>query len=109
MDALGPETVTVALEPKKDRNGDPIPGTEQSRAVAGCAVYPRMSTEAQGTASTLIVGYTVLAPVVMGAITDEHEVTWKGRKFKVVGEPGEWTFLDGQVAGLQVDIERGTR
>lgn len=104
---LGPHVVT--RKPRMSGGGvdDPVE-VAPAKAFPGCAVYPRGNgTEASGRELTVIQGKTALIP---GATEDDIRaddvLEWRGRPYDVVGDPGEWFYLDGTYAGLQVNLEK---
>ena len=105
---IGPHRVDLVLPRKRDEFGDLLPDEDQPDdvVVEGCLVYPRTSDEADGTYErTVVTGMTLLAPAGT-VITAEMKIRHKGREYGVVGDPGEWDYLDGDGASVQVALER---
>lgn len=71
-----------------------------------CQVFPRRSTEATGRESTTIVGMTALIPDVDAELDPDGTLTWRGKVYKIDGEPGPWRFMDGEGACLEVAMRR---
>lgn len=106
MSDFGAEVVTVTPPVQRDSFGDPIPGSGTPEDVEGCTVYPRgASTEQEFRASTVIDGITILMPGERD-IDPAAKLTWRGKDYDVVGEPGIWPYLDGEIAGTQINAKR---
>jgi hypothetical protein len=103
------ETVTLlrSTVTGQDGYGNDV-RTETEVEVAGCAVWPRGSTEQTAGRATVIVGLTaVLPPGTAVAATDRMRV--RGLVYAVDGEPGVWTSpLTGTEAGTEVALTRVT-
>lgn len=101
-------SVTIERGGGRDQYGDPTPSVEH--VVADCAVEPRVSTELDNRATTVIVGLTLMCPFGSDIVpTDRIRIDvapWKGR-YDVQGEPGHyrhpWT---GWEAGTVVALTR---
>jgi hypothetical protein len=100
------ETVYVLQEPKKDRWGDVIPGTDEQIEVKGVKIWPRKSDETDD--NTLIVGYTAFFPAKAKRVpTAAEEVLWRGTRYEVEGKPGLWV-KDGRLKGTEVALQEVT-
>lgn len=101
--ALGPHTLEVGhVEPgRHGERGEFAP----ERTVEGCMVYPRGSTEDTGRQATVITGLTALLPPG-SVVGPRDQVRFKGEVYDVDGDVGEWDFLDGSAAAVQVNLER---
>jgi hypothetical protein len=107
---LGAETITIRAAVARDGRGDPITPASPAlplQVIHGCAVYPRgASTETEFRASTVVDGITVLIPGRYD-VASTSQIEWDGVVYDVVGDPGIWTHLGGQVAGTQVNCKVG--
>lgn len=84
----------------------PIPG-DSGALFPGCVVYPwGASTEDNDRAATTMRGMTFLIPDADADIRAEDILIWRGREYLVDGEPGEWYYLSGDDACLQVNAKR---
>jgi hypothetical protein len=100
-----PVTVTVRRPGGRDREGDPLPGTEHS--IGGCAVYPRTSSETEATGTTVITGRTLLAPYGADIAPEDRVVLPDGTVWAVEGQPGPWESpLTGWRPGTEVALVR---
>lgn len=100
-------TVTVIRQGTVDRYGDRQPGAEVE--VAGCAVFPRTSTESLDGRDTVVIGLTLLPPASADIKATDKVRLPDGATYQVVGEPGPWSSpLTGWAPGLQVALERVT-
>ena len=112
MADLGSETITFTAEAATDMYGDPIPGTALSGAVEGCAVYPVSSSESNDRSTLVTDKYAALVPLPLKGnlagkeITDDFKATWRGLTFVIDGRPALWTYLEGDDAGLQINLRR---
>lgn len=105
VDGLGPHTIEIGHD-VPGKHG--TPGTfVADQTVTGCLGYPRGSSEDGGRSATVITGYTVLAPAGT-EVTPQSRIRFKGLIYDVVGDPGEWDFLDGQTACVQINLERAS-
>ena len=89
----------------KGKHNEPGPILD-SIPIEACQVYPRYSTEESGRSGTVIVGMTVVAPPGSD-ILERDEIVWCGNSYDVEGQPGPWTYFDGDPAGLEVALVRG--
>lgn len=112
MSALGSEKVVRHRGGGDDLMGNPI-ADGAPVTYEGCAVYPRgAGGEETGRSHTVLDGYTVLIPPdqpdgVVVDIVPTDRIEWSrrpGAKAEVVGDVGQWPFLDGDLAGFQVNI-----
>lgn len=100
---IGPHTVVRERPLGTDIHGDPVEGEGDLETVEGCLVYPRGSAEQSGRETTVVTGKVLLAPG--GAdILSTDVIRYQGKEFTVEGDPGEWPFLDGGVACLQIAL-----
>lgn len=108
MEPIGSETVVVTPEPQTDAHGDPIPGTGTPDTIRWCSVSPRTSAEDENRAATVLDKLTLLAPCHESRIPPTATVRWRGIDYKVEGRALPWVHLDGEDAGVQVNLERAT-
>ncbi|MEU5853944.1 hypothetical protein ABZ799_01330 [Nocardiopsis dassonvillei] len=102
---LHPITVTVKRAGGRDREGDPLPGTEHT--IDGCAQYPQTSSEAATTGTTVITGRVLLAPYGADIRSEDRVILPDGSEWAVDGDPGPWSSpLTGWQPGTQVALER---
>lgn len=104
------ETVTV-LRPgpsTQDPYGNDVPGDDVSTDYAGCAVWPRVSSEDVQARDQVIDGLYVLFPT--GAVVlPTDRVRARGQEYLVDGEPGTYRSpLTGTKLGPQVSLTRIT-
>lgn len=102
------ETVTIHRHTPgpKDAHGNDGPATWTDVTVSGSAVAPRQGEEPGNNRDTVIVGLTVYLPpgTVVGPA---DEMTVRGGRYGVVGEPGVWTNPHtGITRGVQAALER---
>lgn len=98
----------VEMEPERDGNGDPIPGTGESFDIEGCAAWPTGTSEDNFRAATTTEDLTMLAPVYETDLSEFMTVTRRGQKYTIEGKPAAWLNLDGSYAGTQVMLKRGS-
>lgn len=108
----------VAILPSggTDRWGDPLePG--DPIVVRDVVTYPRRSDETNQ--NSVITGINAIfqpgaeVPEAIDAVVVGIDIapdgTWvqgTGRRHEVVGDPGVWTYLDGEEAGTEVALKR---
>ena len=103
MTALGPHVIEIGYS-EPGLHGAKGPFVVQT-TVEGCMCYPRGSTEEEGRESTTITGLTCLAPA--GTVVDERkQIRHKGELYEVDGDVGEWDFMDGGGAAVQINLTR---
>ncbi len=103
MFAFG-QSVTVWDE-VTDKFGDTTVTGE--RAVAGCAVAPRTSTEDNTGRVQIITGLTLYVPPGAALTATSRVRLPDGTAWRVVGDPGRWRSpLTGWYPGDQVELER---
>ena len=104
------ETVTFLRPgpPAQDDYGNDVPGPDVEVVVAGCAVWPRSSSEDVQARLQVTEGLNVLAPY--GTDVRSHDrAKVGGVLYDVDGDPGEWrSSLTGTRAGVQVSLTRIT-
>lgn len=103
--ARGRETLIWRPEGGWDPLGNPLPAGDPV-TYTRCAVFPRYASEAEGRASTTIVGYGAIVPDPDAPITSQGTLEWRGEVFKVDGEPGKWFHFDAKPAGLEVALKK---
>ena len=111
MGAVVTEQITIhkpgAPTGEYDELGNPIFSTPTSTLSDGWGVEPVQATENQETfGAAPVTGYRLYNPVVVSvAVTDE--VTVRGDRCKVVGQPAVWESLYGtDLGGVVVSVER---
>jgi hypothetical protein len=94
--------------PVVDGMGQEHPGPDVEVPVAGCAVWPRTSSEQDQAQSQVIVGITLFVPP--GTQVDAHDrVRVRGVVYQVDGEPGLYRSpLTGHASGIEVALRRVT-
>ena len=100
----GTETIIVHRRLASDRFGDPT-GWAADRTVKRCIIVPRTSDEINGRQSTTIIGLTVYAPP-LSDIKPVDQVTARGARWQVDGEPGDYRSVAGQRKTLAVNLRR---
>jgi hypothetical protein len=76
--------------------------------VAGCAVWPRGSSELVQGRDTVIVGLAILLPAGT-AVAASDRLRVRGDLYEVDGQPGSWQSpFSGLSAGVQVALTRVT-
>lgn len=108
IDAIGGETVTATPELQRDANGDPIAGSVTPFDIVGCAVWPKGTSEESFRAAVTTEDLVMLAPVYDTDLSSTMTITYRGREYRIDGEPAPWTHLDGVYAGTQVNLKRGS-
>lgn len=109
--------VVIVREGRTDRWGDPIPGSAERIRVRGVTQYPKRSDERDD--NTVITGMVAILPprspipmpqdeVILWPQFDEQGeyVEGSGERFQVHGQVGQWDFLDGDPAGIEVQLEQ---
>lgn len=105
---LGPDVLVLTSPRKNDMHGDPLPGPLVTRTVEGCMVFPNTSSEDTNRASTIITGLTALLPIDPDEVTSDMRVTYHGKDYAINGDPGRWTFMDGDPACAQIALKTGS-
>lgn len=104
------ETVVVLRPgpPETDGYGNDVPGPDRETRYAGCAVWPRVSSEDVQARDQVIDGLYVLFPTGTDVrATDRVRV--RGDVYMVDGEPGVYRSpLTGTTLGPQVSLTRIT-
>lgn len=102
----GSETILIhrAAASATDRFGQTDPG-EGGREVPGCIIVPRTSSETDDRQETVIVGLTVYAPPLTN-IRSSDEVTARGTRWRVIGEPGDYRNAAGRRKTVAIALER---
>lgn len=101
----GSETIVVHRSTGQNRFGESS-GTDPDVFVRSCIILPRESTrEIDGRQSTVISGLVVYAPPGSD-IRATDEVTARGVRWRVDGEPGDYRSAGGQRKTLAVNLER---
>lgn len=104
------ETITIVRPgaPTQDEYGNDVPGPSVETEVAGCAVWPRTSSEDVQARLQVLEGLNVLAPY--GTVVGPHDrVRVRGLLYDVDGDPGEWRSpLTGFRGGVQIELTRVT-
>jgi hypothetical protein len=108
IEAIGSETVTAKAELEEDANGDPIEGIGAEFDVVGCSVSPRNSSEDNFRSATTTEDMVLLAPVYETDLSAQMTITWRGQTYTIEGEPAPWVHLDGEYAGTQANLKRGS-
>lgn len=104
----GPDTVIFISPEVKDDYGEvTTPGVEYE--VPGCIVYPHTSSETTGRLAQVENGKTVLATTELlpAGLAAEWTAKYRGVKYTVEGDPGQWGFYDGDDAGTQIELRSG--
>lgn len=79
---------------------------DDDRAVPGCIVWPRGSQETTDRANTVVVGLSVFAPPGTD-VQATDEVTVRGARWAVVGEPGDYR-MGARQKGILIALEKAT-
>jgi len=100
----------------KDRWGDDLPAGDPI-VVEDVVTYPRRSDETNQ--NSVITGINAIFPVganvpeAIDAVVVGIEIDGGGRwvegtgvRYEVVGDPGVWSYLDGEEAGTEVALEQ---
>lgn len=109
----------VAIIPSggEDRWGTALPAGDPI-IVRDVVTYPRRSDETDE--GSVITGINAIFPAEAPALPDAIDsllvgvdlnadgtlVPGTGKKYEVVGDPGEWSWLDGTSAGTEVALQR---
>lgn len=104
------ETITILRSgaPTQDDYGNDVPGAEEEIPVAGCAVWPRSSSEDDRARMQVTEGLNIVAPY--GTDVRPHDrARVRGLLYEVDGDPGEWRSpLTGAKGGVQIELSRVT-
>ena len=104
------ETVVIIRSgpPTQDDYGNDVPGALVETAVAGCAVWPRTTSEDVQARQQVLEGVSIVLPFGTDVLPTDR-VRVRGVLYDVDGDPGEWqSALTGTKAGVQVDLTRVT-
>lgn len=101
----GSETV-IRLRPERPgRFGDPT-GEPSRKAITGCEMLPRSSTEASGNANTVTVGMTLVAPPGTDLKATDR-IEHKGLEYTVEGDVARYR-KGGREVAVTAALERVT-
>lgn len=101
----GTETIVVHRPLPQNRFGE-AGGYDPDAFVRSCIILPRESTrEIDGRQATVISGLVVYAPPGSD-IRATDEVTARGARWRVDGEPGDYRSAGGQRKTLAINLER---
>jgi hypothetical protein len=94
--------------PTRDAHGNNVPGPDVPTPVAGCAVYPRTSSENTDRRDQVVIGLTAVMPYGTDVrATDRVKVD--GVIYEIDGEPGvHESPLTGAQMGVEVALTRVT-
>jgi hypothetical protein len=91
-----------------DADGNDVYGST-TVSVAGCASYPRTSSETTGERDTVIVGRTLIAPYGTVITPVDRFTLADGLTYEVDGVAGVWKSpFTGYQAGVEVALRRVT-
>jgi hypothetical protein len=94
--------------PTRDDYGNDVPGPDVETDYAGCAVWPRVSSEDEQARDQIIEGLNVLFPVGADVLSTDR-VRVRGETFHVDGDPGIYRSpLTGTELGPQVSLTKVT-
>ncbi|GAA1455383.1 hypothetical protein GCM10009602_69580 [Nocardiopsis tropica] len=106
---LGETVVFLAAgQAGRDEMGLPVPGPVTETPVAGCAVWPRMSSEQDQGREQVVIGLVVFVPPGV-EVPSADTARVRGTVYEVDGEPGFFRSpLTGHASGTQVTLKRVT-
>ncbi|PQP24161.1 hypothetical protein [Rhodococcus opacus] len=104
------ETVTVIRHTAgKDRNGDPLPGSDSAHTIEKCGIAWASAAGSVGTSENtdrreaVLSTVTLYAPVGADILSTDHVVLPDGDKYRVVGKPTRWRSpFTGREFGVEV-------
>lgn len=104
---IGRETVTIhPMSADKDRYGQQQSAGDDIE-VTGCFAWPRGSSETGDVANTVVTGYSVVLPPGHPPLKPIDQLTYRGKRYEVEGEPGEYR-MGGRPKGTIVALKRVT-
>lgn len=92
-----------------DQYGDPLPGTTSELEIPGCALAPRYSHEqTEPGRRAVIEGLTLFTPPGADILPGDN-VTARGIRYLVDGEPGDWRSpYTGINRGVEITLRRAS-
>jgi hypothetical protein len=92
--SLGSQTVTLVVEPGRDRFGDIIPGSGSETTVNGCMVQPDTTNEVTDGRDTITTSLRAWLPAGT-VVAATAKVRYDGTLYSVDGEPSRWIDFEG--------------
>lgn len=104
---IGRETVTLhPMSTDEGRYGENASAGDDV-VITGCFAWPRGSAETGDIANTVVTGMSLVVPPGAPEIKPVDEISYRGKRYKVEGEPGEYR-MGGRPKGTIVALERVT-